>query len=209
MKGGNQMRKLGILCLALVITLGTFGVGYATWSDNVTVEETVFSGTWEVELTGSGYDLGDTCEDATCDVSIDSAKTLTVDIEDAPPCCSGNITFTIDNVGTIPVKITKVEFIAPDDGNWGTVINDLPNPFDEGDPIELPPCTRYFFDLYGDSAADLSLHLQPGLIGQQIDPPGGAPDHVDGKINFHVEAGASDNLTTHFDLEFEAVPCNL
>ena len=74
------MRKLGILCMALVITLGTFGVGYATWSDNVTVEETVLSGTWEVELTSSGCDLAtDTCEDATCDVSIASAETLTVE----------------------------------------------------------------------------------------------------------------------------------
>jgi hypothetical protein len=197
--------------MALVIALGTFGVGYATWSDNVTVEETVYSGTWEVELSDSpspGCDRGDTCEDATCDSTIDSVETLTVDIADAPPCCSGNITFTIDNVGTIPAKITKVEFIAPDDGNYGTAINDLSNSFVVDDPIELPPCTTYYFDLDDDTDADLSLHLQPGLIGQQIDPPGGDPDHLNGKINFHVETGASENLTTQFDLKFEAVPWN-
>ena len=204
------MRKLGVLCIALVIALGTFGVGYATWSDNVTVEETVYSGTWEVELTGPGCDLADTCEDATCDVAIDSAETLTVDIDDAPPCCSGNITFTIENVGTIPAKITKVEFIAPDDGNYGTAINDLSNSFAVDDPIELPPCTTYYFDLDDDSDADLSLHLQPGLIGQQFDPAEVDPGNttVNGEINFHVEAGASDNLTTQFDLKFEAVPWN-
>jgi hypothetical protein len=194
--------------MALVITLGTFGVGYATWSDNVTVEETVLSGTWEVELTRSGCDLGNTCEQVTCDVSIAAVETLTVYIGNAPPCCSGNITFTIENVGTIPTKITKVEFIAPDDGSWGTTSGNLDHPFENGDPIELTPCTTYFIDLYDDFQADLSLHLPPGLIGQQFDPPGGAPDYVDGKINFHVEAGASDNLTTEFDLEFEAVPWN-
>jgi hypothetical protein len=116
-----------------------------------------------------------------------------VDIDDAPPSCSGNFTFTILNVGTIPAKITKVEFIAPGD-----------------DPIELDPCTWYYFDLIGDSRDDLSLYLQPGLIGHQFDPlevnPGNTT--VAGEINFHVEAGASDNLTTTFDLEFEAVPWN-
>ena len=74
----------------------------------------------------------------------------------------------------------------------------------------MPPCTIYYFDLDDDSDADLSLHLQPGLIGEQFDPPEIDPGNttVDGKINFHVEAGASDNLTTQFDLEFEAVPWN-
>lgn len=193
------MRRLGILCIALVITLGTFGVGYATWSDNVTVEETVYSGTLEIELTGRpGCDLGDTCEGATCcGASIASGETLptlSVDINDAPPSCSGNITFTILNVATIPAMITKVEFIAaPGD-----------------DPIELEPGTWYDFDLIDDSRADLSLHLQPGLIGYQFDPPEVNPANttVAGEINFHVEAGASDNLTTQFDLKFEAVPWN-
>jgi len=177
--------KLGILCIALVIALGTFGVGYATWSDNATVEETVYSGTWEVELTSAGCDKADTCEEATCDVMTDSVETLTVDIVNAPPCCSGNITFTIENVGTIPAKISKVEFIAPDD-----------------DATVLLSDTWYYFDLIGDDDDDLSLHLQPGLIGQQFDPA----ETVNGEINFHVEAGASDNLTTQFDLKFEAVP---
>lgn len=203
------MRKLGILCMALVITLGTFGVGYATWSDNVTVEETVLSGTWEVDLTDNpGCNIGDTCEAVTCGVSRAAADILTVDIDDAPPCCAGNITFTMENVGTVPVKITKVKFYPGVAGDYGTSIGNLDNSFGSSDRIELPPCTTYYFDLIGGDEADLSLHLQPGLIGTQIDPPGGTPDYVDGKITFHVEAGASDNLTTNFSVEFEAVPWN-
>jgi hypothetical protein len=194
--------------MALVITLGTFGVGYATWSDNVTVEEKMLSGTWEVDLTGWACDLGDTCEEADCDVSRTAADILEVDIDDAPPGCAGNITFTIDNVGTVPVKITKVKFYPGVAGDYGTSIGSLDNSFGINDRIELPPCTTYYFDLDDTLDAILSLHLQPGLIGTQIDPPGGAPDYLDGKINFEVEAGASDNLTTEFDLEFEAVPWN-
>jgi hypothetical protein len=204
--------------MALVIALGTFGVGYATWSDNVTIEETVLGGTWEVELTSPGYNLAtDTCEDATCSVSVASAETLTVNIGDAPPCCSGNITFTIENVGTIPAKITKVEFYPNTFGKYGEEIDDQDGSFTnsttsftDSQRIELPPCTRYYFDLDDDPYADLSLHLQTGLIGQQFDPPDVDPGNttVAGKVNFHVEAGASGNLTTQFDLEFEAVPWN-
>ena len=45
------MKKIGLLCLALVLALGTLGIGYATWSDNVTVEETVYSGEMCVHFT--------------------------------------------------------------------------------------------------------------------------------------------------------------
>jgi hypothetical protein len=38
------MKKIGLLCLALVLALGTLGIGYATWSDNVTVSEEINSG---------------------------------------------------------------------------------------------------------------------------------------------------------------------
>jgi hypothetical protein len=192
MKRRNQTkRNIAVLCLALVIALGTLGVGYAGWSANVTIEQEVYSGTWEAEVISTDYDLADTCEDATLILSA-SAETLTVEISNAPPCCSGNITFTIDNTGTIPVKITKVEF--------------LPN----GDGTKLTECDTLYFDLVDGDDDDLSLHLRddPKLIGEQFDPSGGDPDHVDGKIYFHVEAGASDNLTTDFDLEFEVVPWN-
>jgi hypothetical protein len=192
MKRRNQTkRNIAVLCLALVIALGTLGVGYAGWSANVTIEQEVYSGTWEAEVISTDYDLADTCEDATLILSA-SAETLTVQISNAPPCCSGNITFTIDNTGTIPVKITKVEF--------------LPN----GDGTKLTECDTLYFDLVDGDDDDLSLHLRddPKLIGEQFDPSGGDPDHVDGKIYFHVEAGASDNLTTDFDLEFEVVPWN-
>lgn len=39
------MRKIGLLCLALVLALGTLGVGYAAWTDSVTITGTVNTGT--------------------------------------------------------------------------------------------------------------------------------------------------------------------
>ncbi|MBA7566769.1 hypothetical protein ES708_08465 [subsurface metagenome] len=38
------MKKFGILCLALVIALGTLGVGYAAWTDTIYIDGTVNTG---------------------------------------------------------------------------------------------------------------------------------------------------------------------
>lgn len=39
--------KLGFICLAMVLTLAFCGVGYAHWSDTVTIEGTVITGEWD------------------------------------------------------------------------------------------------------------------------------------------------------------------
>jgi hypothetical protein len=54
------MRKIGLLCLALVLALGTLGIGYATWSANVTIEQEVYSGELCMEF-----------EDLTCSIDDD------------------------------------------------------------------------------------------------------------------------------------------
>lgn len=44
------MKKLVLICLALVIALGGLGVAYAMWSDTVTINTTVQTGSVNVEL---------------------------------------------------------------------------------------------------------------------------------------------------------------
>ena len=39
--------RLGFICLALLICLAGTGVGYAYWSDTLTIEGTVTTGTWD------------------------------------------------------------------------------------------------------------------------------------------------------------------
>jgi len=39
--------KLGLICFALVICLAGMGVGYAHWSDTVTIEGTITTGEWD------------------------------------------------------------------------------------------------------------------------------------------------------------------
>jgi len=44
------MKKIGLLCMALVLALGMLGVGYAMWKDEVTIEGTVNTGTVVVDI---------------------------------------------------------------------------------------------------------------------------------------------------------------
>jgi len=44
------MKKIGLLCLALVLALGTLGAAYAAWTDTVVMEQTVNTGTLEVGI---------------------------------------------------------------------------------------------------------------------------------------------------------------
>jgi hypothetical protein len=45
------MKKIGLLILALVLALGTVGVGYAMWSDTVYIDGTVSTGCVDIEIT--------------------------------------------------------------------------------------------------------------------------------------------------------------
>jgi predicted ribosomally synthesized peptide with SipW-like signal peptide len=44
------MRKIGLISLALVLALGSLGVGYAMWTDSVNIEGEVTTGSVDVEI---------------------------------------------------------------------------------------------------------------------------------------------------------------
>ncbi|NQT31570.1 MAG: hypothetical protein HQ588_04475 [Deltaproteobacteria bacterium] len=44
------MKKIGLLCLALVLALGALGVGYAAWTDSIDITGTVNTGSVEIDI---------------------------------------------------------------------------------------------------------------------------------------------------------------
>ncbi len=44
------MKKIGLLALAMVLALGTFGVAYAAWTDTITIDGTVNTGSVDLEI---------------------------------------------------------------------------------------------------------------------------------------------------------------
>ena len=58
------MKRIGLLALALVLALGALGVGYAAWTDQVTIEGTVKTGTLSLDVVGySGTHVYKTADD--------------------------------------------------------------------------------------------------------------------------------------------------
>jgi hypothetical protein len=53
----NQMRKIGFIILALVLALGSIGIGYAAWTDEIVVTGTVNTGDVDINVEGYSWTL--------------------------------------------------------------------------------------------------------------------------------------------------------
>lgn len=128
----KNMKKFGLLCLALVLALGALGIGYAAWTDQITINGTVSTGelSWCIEdfsITpkdaGPDWTSNYTCDPATIstirpapelkDVGSTTAvktdcNTLTLTVNNGYPGYYNHIDFWAINDGNIPLKIWKV-----------------------------------------------------------------------------------------------------
>jgi len=121
------MKKVGLLILVLVIALGALGVGYAKWSDTVTVSGTISTGSVSIGIKDAG--VGDTGADPDFAPGVNSEgknvashvstngsqigttgwyENITETISNAYPWYASSTTIEIMNLGTIPVKIDDV-----------------------------------------------------------------------------------------------------
>jgi len=130
------MKKVGILALTLVLALGALGIGYARWSDTVTVTGTVNTGNVKIGIVDKG--VVDPGADPQCGVGVntegkDVAQTVSTNIGEVKCACpaieptqsyyasvqedfihvypwyKSGFTVWLGNCGTIPVKIYDVQ----------------------------------------------------------------------------------------------------
>ncbi len=120
-------KKILVLGLVLTIALSALGVGYALWSDTLTINGTVNTGNVDVQWSWSApYDT----EPAGKDVSwmevygTDTIEDiLYVTLYNAYPCIDYYCAVDVHNVGTVPVILTGLQFNAPP----GVLVEMLPN----------------------------------------------------------------------------------
>jgi hypothetical protein len=105
------MKKIGILALAVVLALGSLGIGFALWSETLYIEGTVATG--ELDADWILVDYGDS-ESPEKDVSWVEAyvvgKTLCVTVYNAYPCIDYYVDLEIYNSGTIPLHVCGLNY---------------------------------------------------------------------------------------------------
>ena len=128
----GNFSKLGLLCLALVLGMGSLGIGYAAWSDTLTIHGTVSTGSWQGRLRAflAG---GENCH-VTVEPGYDwwpapgiEEHSFTVTM--VPPDCdedngedngenndgsSLTVVYLIRNKGTVPIRLDWVDITTPD-----------------------------------------------------------------------------------------------
>jgi len=184
------MKKIGLICLAVVLGLGALGVGYAYWSDILTINGTVATGEFDTNFKSGSIIPTDNEEEppevGTCEVSGVGDKTFTVTIGNGYPCYEGTVTFQIQNDGTIPAKISSIKI----------------------DGTEYAGAVEK--DLSGTAATDISISISGIAVGNPI----AVGSSVGGAVVVHVcelsveGHDADENASGDFEVTIETIQFN-
>ena len=171
------MKRIGLIGTLLLVALLVMGLGIARWSDTLTVEGTVNTGSiqaafwpieeWDTEDEGKDY------SELTQAVSEDG-KTLTVTIVNGYPCIEYYGMFEIWNLGSIPVHIDDVRVVS----------STLP-----------PESTIQFAQYTGDQDNPMGADLVPWQLH-----PAGLHEAV---VKVHFPNSAAQNETYTFEVAID------
>ena len=204
------MKKFGLLCLALVLALGTLGVGYAMWTDTVTISGTVTTNTvtigfteftcqemyeelpWGSDIFHKGEVEGKEVASCVCDMStrvedpatgLAGYKVGTVTVTNGYPCYWCFTTFVVKNLGTTPVIIQQWTPVDPS----GALVWD-------GEDCLVDATT----------GAKILRFRSVNLVGDQLHQ--GESDKAE--IDVHIEQPAAMDASYSFDIVITAVQWN-
>jgi len=206
------MKKIGLLSLALVLALGTLGIGYAAWTDTVYIEGDVTTGSvaWEFwDFPGQAdqgndpnlfWDLEEPELTITQDKDVGNTTVayevgahphvLNVIINNAYPYYYNHISYYVHYYGSIPGRIK--EAVVKIGGEVVAVFNAASAPY-------------AYLDFNGDQDADLQLHWgNKPYFGVQMH----YCDAYDHSFSILVLQPAPQNATLEFTIEYTVVQWN-
>lgn len=107
------MKRIGLLCLVLVLALAVMGAGYAMWDKTLEIDGTVNTGQVNAVFTTAecddvGIDPGHDKDVGSCSVTGAGTQRLTIIVDNGYPCYECTVDFTVDNTGTVPVKVQSL-----------------------------------------------------------------------------------------------------
>ena len=107
MRKRNRFARLGILSIALLLSLCVMGIGYAAWTDTVSIYGTVETGRWVAVLSEP------VAISQNITLSVAPPDTLTVSVGNAQAGTKYTGSFKVNNTGTVPIKIGSIVFDLP------------------------------------------------------------------------------------------------
>jgi hypothetical protein len=106
--------KMVALFATLMIALMAVGIAYAMWDKTLYIIGTVDTGKVDAHFTtatsndpGTTIDPGKDKHVGCTEVTGVGLQTLTITVTNGYPCYESTIDYTIDNIGTIPVKVQR------------------------------------------------------------------------------------------------------
>jgi predicted ribosomally synthesized peptide with SipW-like signal peptide len=132
------MKKIAILALSLVLALGVLGIGYAKWSDTVTINGTVNTGTVKVGVLDVGTtDMGTTVDPRVVPQNVDDEPNWQYDLWVAD-------TTDPKNVGSaISTNNGDIKCTCHDVGYYGSITETIANAYPFYNPsinIDIASC---------------------------------------------------------------------
>jgi hypothetical protein len=125
-RGG--LNRIGLLAIVLLIALGTLGVAYGAWVDEIYITGSLSTSSINTGLAcGECYFVGETTEETDIDCEAGStAMTLDIEVANAQEGLDYYCGFTVSNAtGSLPIKIESMSLT----GSYSGVveaIEDLP-----------------------------------------------------------------------------------
>jgi hypothetical protein len=202
------MRRIVLVCLAVLLALGALAIGYAKWSDTLDIQGTVETGELDWEFVANSFNQKDIGLDWTGDLQVSPVLTqldkdvgstsgvlsdtdndgdydlLTLTIYNAYPSYANDISFWVHCNGSVPLIIEQVII------NGDAVINHTPSPV-------------ILLDLNGDGANDVEI-LWGDNFGTQLH----YCESVEISFLIHILQPIPENSTLPFNISLDAVQWN-
>jgi len=156
--------KIGTIFVLCTLAFAGIGIGYAHWSEILTLKGTLETGKLDLDWSCTCSDNDDDSKDiakVTCEFSSDK-NTLWINVTNAYPGYGVNVSIDIENVGTVPAVLEDISVIYPGE----VIMNDTDG---DGIPEEL------YYDANGNGTAEpneLMATIEYEISGNinQIDP---------------------------------------
>jgi predicted ribosomally synthesized peptide with SipW-like signal peptide len=105
-------KKILAISLVLAIALSALGVGYALWSDTLTINGTVNTGSVGIEWSPASITSDETKDVSIMDAYVDG-DVLVINITDAYPCVTYTVVADIHCTGSVPVHLQGIQLSGP------------------------------------------------------------------------------------------------